>query len=241
MQADSTIPLRPQTKNILGSTFHRLTVIAFAGYHRRQAFWMCRCICGSERPYAASNLGCPSLRSCGCLKLEKAAARLTTHGKARLPEYRVWYSMRQRCSNPHDKGYPNYGGRGIIVCDRWASFANFYADMGPRPPSTPGAKRATYSIERRINTEGYTPTNCYWALQCIQQRNKRTNIMITHNGTTQCMTDWILQQNISTHLVYDRLKKGWTIDEALFLPPRQWRRKTTSLLEASAHGEDMPS
>jgi hypothetical protein len=85
----------------------------------------------------------------------------------RSPEYIAWSGMKQRCNNPKCKGYPNYGGRGIRVCDRWAdSYLNFLADMGRRP------KRG-YSLDRINNDGHYEPGNCRWADAKEQAANKR--------------------------------------------------------------------
>ncbi|WP_143565689.1 hypothetical protein [Sinorhizobium fredii] len=88
-----------------------------------------------------------------------------THGGTRLPEYRVWAGMHQRCNNPKSTRYAKYGGRGIMICERWNSFENFLADMGPRP--TPD-----HSIDRRDNDGNYEPGNCRWATRSEQQQNK---------------------------------------------------------------------
>ena len=124
-----------------------------------------------------------------------------THGGARrgrtTPEFRVWLGMRNRCGNPHVKSYPDYGGRGIHVCDRWQLFENFFADMGPRPSSA-------HSINRINNNLGYEPSNCVWSTRSEQNRNKRKmapkskckhghdlnhdNVYIRSNGKRQCKT-----------------------------------------------------
>lgn len=96
------------------------------------------------------------------------------HGGARkngkkTSEYETWLHLRQRCINPKDKEYKNYGARGIAVCDRWKSFRLFYLDMGPRPSKK-------FSIDRRDNNRGYSPKNCYWATMKQQNRNRRSTV-----------------------------------------------------------------
>jgi hypothetical protein len=81
------------------------------------------------------------------------------------PMYRAWAAMRQRCSNPNCASWPYYGGRGISMCERWRSFANFLADMGERPKGM--------SIDRINNDGNYEPGNCRWATQAQQNSNKR--------------------------------------------------------------------
>ena len=80
-------------------------------------------------------------------------------------EFNSWTQMRQRCGNRNHKDYPNYGGRGVVVCDRWQKFEQFYADMGPRPEGT--------TLERSDVDGNYEPNNCRWATPLEQGRNKR--------------------------------------------------------------------
>jgi hypothetical protein len=81
--------------------------------------------------------------------------------------YYSWQGMIQRCTNPANPKYPQYGGRGILVCDRWREYSNFLADMGPRPSNS-------HSIERRDTNGNYEPTNCVWATATVQGRNRRS-------------------------------------------------------------------
>lgn len=126
-----------------------------------------RCECGTVRDIRVSAALVPTRPSCGCLRRERQAARVTTHGMSRTPEFRAWQSMLSRCSNARSTSWSDYGGRGIQVCPRWAgSFEAFLADMGPRPTSD-------MSLDR-IDVDGnYEPGNCRWATQSQQNANRR--------------------------------------------------------------------
>src|SRR5579863_4103392 len=90
-------------------------------------------------------------------------------------EYHVWNTMKQKCFNENHARYEDYGGRGIVVCDRWMEFANFISDMGKRPGKG-------YSIERRDNDGNYEKDNCYWATPRQQAQNRRSTVWVELNG-----------------------------------------------------------
>lgn len=121
--------------------------------------------------------------------------------------YKSWSTMRERCTNPKKSSFKDYGGRGINVCDRWSTFENFYADMGDRPRGM--------TLER-VNPDGnYEPNNCKWASSHEQARNKRSNRRITFNGETRIISDWDKALGFSKGVISNRLKRGWSIQEAL--------------------------
>ncbi len=122
----------------------------------------------------------------------------------------IWMTMRQRCRDTNAKDYARYGGRGIKVCERWESFENFLADMGERP--------AGMSIERDDNDGDYTPDNCRWATRSEQQRNRRSNVLLTHDGVTLCVAEWAIRTGINRMTLHTRIDRGWPTDKALTTP-----------------------
>lgn len=128
-----------------------------------------------------------------------------------IPEYKIWQSMRQRCNNPNSPAYLNYGGRGIIVCDRWNDFIKFYEDMGPRPTSR-------HCLDRVDNDGNYCVENCRWANYVEQNRNRRSNKIISYQGQSHCLEKWAEIYGISSDTIWKRLDKGWKVEEALTTP-----------------------
>lgn len=121
--------------------------------------------------------------------------------------------MRTRCNNARNHKFPDYGGRGIKVCARWDSFEAFLADMGQRP--TP-----RHTIERIDNDGDYTPENCRWATAAEQARNRRSTKPVTINGETRLLTEWFEVAAVSPVGFYDRIRRGWSVEKALFTPSR---------------------
>jgi hypothetical protein len=141
----------------------------------------------------------------------------TTHTGS-SPTYKSWHMMKQRCCNPNNAQYHDYGGRGITMCSRWMSFENFLADMGERPDGT--------SIERKDNNIGYYPDNCCWATKSAQQRNRRANRYLELDGRRMILVDWAAELDITPHALIGRLNRGWTMQAALTTPAaNRGRRK----------------
>ena len=134
------------------------------------------------------------------------------HGSYKNPLYRTWHNMINRCHNEKHPDFPDYGRRGISVCDRWRnSFQSFADDMGPKPSPK-------HSIDRRETNGPYNPENCRWATPQEQGRNKRNNRLLTHNGETMPMSEWAERIGISLSSIHARLKLGWSVSEALDRP-----------------------
>ena len=198
--------------DLTGQTFGRLTVIERAGSRNQSALWRCRCECGGEKLTITHSLRSGITKSCGCIVVEMMATKQTIHGLSGRPEFRTWTGMITRCTNPREKSWPDYGGRGIKVCDRWLNdFAAFYADMGPKP--SPG-----HSIERDDTDGDYEPNNCRWATKVEQMRNTRRNRHLTLNGETKTLTEWASIVGIDRRTIAFRLKAGWSDERALTEP-----------------------
>ena len=140
------------------------------------------------------------------------------HGQSRSREgykpshaYYSWQAMKRRCYDEKLPKYPQYGGRGIQVCDRWRnSFVDFLKDMGEPPEG--------HTIDRINGNGDYTPDNCRWADIKTQSRNRKSNHLITFEEETLCMTAWAERLGVSRSLIKDRLRMGWSVEDAFRLP-----------------------
>jgi hypothetical protein len=160
-----------------GRKFERLTVMFRDKFSSgKKVKWFCACDCGILVSVDGSKLRNGETKSCGCLQKQEQAKRIiklnTKHGHNKKGQqtktHKSWTAMLQRCNNPKNTSFKDYGGRGIKVCERWSDFENFLQDMGERP------KNKTLD---RINVNGdYEPNNCRWATLSEQQRNRRCKI-----------------------------------------------------------------
>jgi hypothetical protein len=198
--------------DLTGQRFVRLLVIKRAPNNGKQTNWFCICDCENIVNVWANNLRNGHTKSCGCLTREKSAERcflrLTTHGMTKTKTFRAWISMIQRCYNPNNKRYMDYGGRGILVCDRWVnSFENFLEDIGEL---TTGE-----TLDRKDNDGNYSQENCRLISNKEQQSNRRNNVYLLFNGQNKTVAQWSKYTGISDSTLRGRLKKGWPIEKAL--------------------------
>lgn len=211
---------------LIGKTFGRLKVIEESapyilpcGQSQRRS--LCLCECGKTVVTRNALLRQGHTQSCGCLKkdwFDEHRVHGHTHGNHPSKTYTCWRDVKRRCLNPTFKGWKHYGGRGITVCERWLSFKNFLDDMGECPEGL--------TIERIDNMRGYEPGNCRWATRKEQARNSRWNKVITYRGITACFADLCERFQKDQFRVSQRLRLGWSLEDAFEKPTRKHIRKS---------------
>lgn len=140
------------------------------------------------------------------------------HGGKDTPLYNKWCSMKERCSNPHNKRYSRYGGRGIKVCDEWLDFAKF------RDWCLSNGYSQGLTIDRINNDGNYEPSNCRFISTSEQNRNYSRNHKITHNGKTLCIADWEKETGINRATLLWRIKNGKSEEEIFKVGDRRFKK-----------------
>jgi len=158
----TTLPkFHEKTGNITGQQFGELLVTEPTDRRSHKGLiWKCTCSCGKTCFVPSFNLQNGDTKSCGCLQTKKIKTPSTTHKMSKTIIRKIWFSMIQRCHDPRQEAYKNYGAKGIKVCDHWHnSFEAFSEDMGACPLGS--------TLERKNNDKGYFPENCYYATWII--------------------------------------------------------------------------
>jgi len=202
--------------DLTGQRFGRLAVVEMAGHNKHgQRLWRCICDCGNDAEVLGFLMRRGETQSCGCLQREATSAINKSHGKSKSQIWCIHRSMMDRCYSQNNYSYKNYGGRGIVVCDRWHSFENFYADMGEKPNGM--------TLERIDNRGPYSPENVRWASCKDQANNRRSNVILEMNGKKQTMQQWCDEIGLKIGTVWARLNLyGYSVEKAL---TPGWRAK----------------
>lgn len=201
----------PQPIDVTGERYGRLTALRRDGSIRRRAAWLFACDCGGEVRAQLASVRGRQKQSCGCRYRDSRRSSAATHGRSSDPLYKVWAAAKQRCTNPRDRRYADYGGRGIVMCERWLrSFEAFVSDMGECPPGK--------TLDRRDNDGPYSPENCRWATPVEQQRNRRSSILVEHGGETISLSELARRYGVAlTGILYRMRTTGLPASEAVKL------------------------
>lgn len=211
--------------DLTGLRFERLTVLEYAGCKNEEAHWHCLCDCGNRTISSGRALRRKQTKSCGCYRRDYQSQNVK-HGcnrkKGKTRAYSVWSGMIQRCTNPNDKYFFNYGGRGINVCEQWKDFNNFLSDMGEPPEGK--------TLDRIDNNIGYSPENCRWADRFVQMRNCRRNVVIEFEGKKQTLIEWAEETGIKFNTLQSRINNPkWTLSDALTKPAQRYTKSTSGV------------
>ena len=201
-----------------------LTVVAYVGSTRR----LCRCECGTLKDLPLSQVGQDI--SCGCAKraMEAAGGPRRTHGLTDTPEHKAWLAMIQRCTNPKNPDYDDYGGRGIWVYEFWRmSFECFLWSMGFRPSPK-------HTLGRMDNDGPYAPWNCRWETRTQQMRNTRLCRLVGCGDVVLNVSAWAEVVKVRPGTIIGRLNRGLSAEQALIPPIHvgydEWERSQRLLL-----------
>jgi hypothetical protein len=187
--------------DLIGQSFTKLLVIEkLHNFNTRKYRWLCQCTCGQTTIVDTYYLLNGRTKNCGGKR-----KNMKKHGMTNTKVHHTWRHMLARCSNPKHKHYHRYGGRGIEVCVEWKDFNQFYADMGDQPLGL--------TLDRINNDGHYSKSNCRWATQIEQQRNRSDNVNITFQNQTLCISAWAEVTGISKQAIRLRNKKGWSLNK----------------------------
>lgn len=228
-----------KVNDITGQRFGRLVVLERVGIDKwRSPTWRCLCDCGKETTVDSHRLKRGNTKSCGCLAREIHSSCLvaynksesgrnktaelnksnkTTHGMSKSRLYGVWRDMKDRCNNPENPYYADYGGRGISVCGEWSNFEPF-RDWALASGYDEFAKRGDCTLNRSDNNGNYCPENCVWSTMKDQSNNRRSNRLIACRGETHTLAEWSSIVGISRETIKTRIRLGWSVEKALYTP-----------------------
>jgi hypothetical protein len=201
--------------DLTGQRFARLVVLVRGPRNVDKTTWVCRCDCGNECVVRTVSLRGGDTRSCGCYKLQRISETQHKHGDTGSPLYCTWRTMRRRVLDPNDRQYPNYGARGITIAAEWLEFVVF------KKWALENGYQRSLSIDRIDNDGPYCPENCRWADKKTQNRNKRTNHLLTYRGKTACISEHAEDHGMTHAEVRSRLKLGWTVERILETPMKR--------------------
>ena len=209
--------------DLRGCVFGRLTAVR-PDTTASRAGWYCTCACGATATVATNKLRSGATKSCGCLRRRAGKdSPKYKHGHnmraMRTKEYRSWVSMIDRCTNPNNRKYNRYGGRGITVYRGWRrDFAAFLRHIGPAP----GPK---FTVDRIKNNRGYVPGNVRWAVGRTQARNKSNNRIVVVGGRAATLAEWAEHAGIKQGTLWARMFRWkWDPQRAIAQPVRRRAR-----------------
>lgn len=180
-----------------------------------------QCECGNVTEARAGEVRTLRILSCGCWSSKHQRELHLTHGLSKHPLYGIWKAMIQRCHKVDHKQFPDYGARGIIVCEEWRNdFMAFY-----NWALTNGWQKGLHLDkdilpERLVTKEiGYSPRNCCFVTRKVNNRNKRDTTKVQYEGTVMALSEVAEKYGLTGNFVRERMNRfGWDLQKALTTP-----------------------
>lgn len=199
--------------DITGNRYGYLVALECVGSNnRKEKLWRCLCDCGNETIVPSYRLRHGGVRSCGCHQRDCNYRSKKAKNNQRL--YRVYRNMRRRCEYKKDPNYPNYGGRGIKVCQEWNKFDHF-CDWALENGYDSAAEYGVCTIDRIDTNKDYSPDNCRFVNLVVQANNRRTNHVVAINGQKKTLTQIEREHGLYHGAMNTEMKKGKSPEEAL--------------------------
>lgn len=208
-----------------GDVFGKWTVLGVEFYGpNHQSYVVAQCDCGRVSAVRSFRLTNEESRCCDYCGRRTGIKHGDTQGKRASRLYRIWVGMIGRCQNPKNKSFQNYGGRGITVCREWREFKSF------REWALKSGYSGQLSLDREMVDGDYTPSNCRFATDQQQQRNRRNNRQVTAFGETKLLCEWPEDSRcvVSRATLLARLRYGWGAEDAITQPIQTTRRAVFS-------------
>lgn len=217
-------------RDLTGIRFGKLVALELVQTETRKTYWLCRCDCGNAIKARSDCLLRGNTTSCKCERDKRFVGNTyqRKHNMHNTRVFREWQGMKSRCLNPDEPCYPRYGGRGISICDEWLdsesgstcfinwALANGYSD--------------DLTLDRIENDGNYEPSNCRWATNKEQSNNRRSNIVVEHDGKEHTLMQLCEMLDLPYKAIYVRYRSG-DRGERLIRPigvDRQARRGATN-------------
>lgn len=211
----------------IGEVFGRLKVLSIIERKNAKPIAVCLCECGKEKNISLQDLRNGKTRSCGCLLSEASRDRMSTHGLSGHPIYRIWKGIRKRCYNKNDKRYPDYGGRGVVMCEEWFNYPEKFFEWAVANGWKKGLDIDKDIKAKELGVEPllYSPERCMFVTRRANSRETRANIWIEYNGEKKIATDWANQFGINLSTIINRLRKKLPLSEVFHKGTLKRRKK----------------
>lgn len=195
----------------VGDRYSKLTVISGPYLIKRRRYVDVKCDCGQVKTVKIYHLKDGNTKSCGCYIRGLTSDRNYLHGISGHPIHKVWSGMIQRCFNPKNRAFKNYGGRGVTVCEEWKNDFKAFYDWAIKNGWAKGLE-----IDRENNNGIYEPGNCRWVTRKVNSNNRRCSHIIEFNGQSKTAKEWAEAYNIPYTCLINRINLyKWPIERAL--------------------------